>query len=771
MNKSVIAGSVAMLGFTILTLAAYADGVVPTKSYSKRLSLTADSTVTLEDALTAAGASVQDLVGNVYDCIEKTGAGSLQMNVSLSGFTGDIYVKSGRLDVSAASALGSATTVEGGETNGFVVVESGATVAWTGSAKLSDADKTVFITGSGDDGNGALQASTGAYQQKSVFGKCMILTGDASAYVSGANNQDMREDKTIVLNGFKLTISTDNRRFLAFRPRAIGPGKIELGPGTFALNDDLEFTGDADDELILNGAMLQYGASLLDSLPWTLVVAAPTTLNIRKTMTSEWTCPIRLDDMLLLMVSEMENPRINLSGSVSGTGSIFVKGSNGMKVALSGSGNSFSGGLGVEDATLEVVDGALPVSGGAAHFTNSVLSVISGGNVCFPACGFAGVCRVENADTADFASLEVDSGAFLSFDKITALVAPGLWYGSDSSVSWGTGKLLGGTYTPSLAYSNEVVTSFHKTVSGATIADADKGCLYTYSGYIINTDTVERVWSFSGAVRYRSRLLINGDVVFSQTGSQRYAGQATLRPGANPFLFQATSQDTRTGIISRGKTGTVTFGGETVTETDSTFYGGGIRSFVIDRQGRDPLSEAMMNAANWEVPEDPGDGSLFAIAVTRAEHEAQGLSVPTITAASATFGAGSTIDIGGRNFSVANLTGAPTVSNAAGAVDGNSFSVTGRWTLDDAALAAASPLESDCAISFGPASAFAVMPDGSDTAYGKILSAAHSDVAISGLPSCVADDDGRMRWSASVAEDGKTLSLTYIPKPFAIVIR
>ena len=777
--------AVAAVSVVVLPFAGFADVTIPVKSYSNKLILTVNATTTLETALADAGAFVSDLTGNVYDCIEKSGTGSLQMNVSLAGFTGDIFVKGGRLDVSASSALGSATTVAGGETNGFVVVESGATVAWTGDITFPAADKTMFIAGTGDDGNGVLQALTAAgQQQKGVFGKCMILTADASAYVSGANQQDIRDDKTIVLNNFRLSIGT-NKRSLAFRPNAVGPGKIELGTGTFALSNEMNFSGDATDELIANGATIQYGGATLDNLPWTFVIAVPTTLNLRATEggSAEWTCPICLDSTLTLTSENTENPYIKLSGPISGTGSIFVKGTDpesattaakGIKVAIANNGNTFSGGIAAQYATLCVADGALPVGGGAASFANSTLSVLSDTSVNLPSCRFAGTCGVENARAADFAAFEVDDGSSLAFDKVESLVAPGLWYGEDTTVRWTTGKYLGGTYDPSAAYSNKVVMSLHKTAQGSTVDDATSGCLYTYSGYIINTDVVDRVWSFSGVVKYRSRLFVNGKVVFSQTDNSRYAGQATLHPGANVFLFQATTQNTGTGTIDRNSgTKTVTFGGDTATETDTSFIrgGSGVWAFVIDRQGRNPLSTEMMSYSNWEVPVDPGDGSLFAIATTREEHEAKGLPLPSITAASATFGVGSTIDVGGRDLSISNLTGAATISNAAGSLGGNSVAITGLWTLDDATLAASSMLESDREVSFGPASTFSVVPVGRETKYGKLLSVVHSDVAISGIPACVLDGEGRPHWLPSISQDGETLQLKHNPKGLIISFR
>lgn len=789
MKKMSKMAAVAAVCAAILPFAGFSDGIIPEKTYSNKLILTVDATTTLEAALAAAGASVSDLTGNVYDCLEKSGTGSLQMNVSLAGFTGDIFVKGGRLDVSASSALGSATTVAGGETNGFVVVESGATVAWTGSTKFSAADKTMFIVGTGDDGNGALQALSSVQQANGVFGRNMILASNASAYVSGANAQDMREDKTIVLNNFKLSIGADNnRRAVAFRPSAIGPGKIELGRGTFALSTDLNFSGDANDELIANGAILQYSAAPMDNLPWTFVIAVPTTLNLRATEgatggSAEWPCPIRLDNTLTLTSGDTENPYIKFSGTISGTGSIFVKGTDpesattaakGIKVVLANDGNTFSGGIAAQYATLCVADGALPVNGGAAAFTNSSLSVLSDISVNLPPCKFAGTCSVANARAANFAALEVDDGASMAFDKVESLVVPGLWFGSDNSVTWSTGKNLGGTYDPTVAYSNEVVVSLHKTAQGSTVDDATSGCLYTYSGYIINTDVVDRVWSFSGVVKYRSRLFINGVVVYSQTGASRYAGQATLHPGANAFLFQATTQNAGTGTIDRNSgTKTVTFGGDTATETDTSFIrgGNGVWAFVIDRQGHNPLSTEMMSYSNWEVPIDPGDGSLFAIATTREEHEAQGLPLPSITAASATFGVGSTIDVGGRDLSISNLTGAATISNAVGSVGGNSVAITGLWTLDDATLAASSVLESDREVSFGPASTFCVAPNGRDTKYGKLLSVAHSAVAISGMPTCDLDGEGHPHWLPSISLDGETLQLKHNPKGMIISFR
>ena len=789
MKKMSKMAAVAAVCAVVLPFAGFADGIIPVKNYSNKLTLAVNSTTTLEAALAAAGASVSDLTGNVYDCLEKSGTGSLQMNVSLAGFMGDIFVTGGRLDVSVSSALGSATTVAGGETNGFVVVESSATVAWTGSESFSAADKTMFIAGTGDDGNGALQALTTAVQQKGVFGKCMILTSDASAYVSGANAQDIREDKTIVLNSFKLSIGTDNnKRAVAFRPTAVGPGKIELGTGNFSLSNEMNFSGDAADELISNGATLQYGAAPMDNLPWTFVVAVPTTLNLRAVEgaaggPAEWTCPIRLGSTLTLTSENTENPYIKLSGPISGTGSIFVKGTNpesattaakGIKVALANGGNSFSGGIAARYATLCVANGALPVNGGAAAFTNSTMSVLSDIGVNLPSCRFAGTCGVENAKAADFAALEVDDGASLAFDKVESLVAPGLWYGEDTTVQWTTGKYLGGTYDPSAAYSNEVAMSLHKTAQGSTVDDATGGCLYTYSGYIINTDVVDRVWSFSGIVKYRSRLFVNGVAVYSQTDASRYAGQATLHPGANAFLFQATTQNTGTGTLDRKSgTKTVTFEGESETETDASFLrgGSGVWAFVIDRQGRNPLSTEMMSYSNWEVPVDPGDGSLFAIATTREEHEAQGLPLPSITAASATFGVGSTIDVGGRDLSISNLTGAATISNAVGSVGGNSVAITGLWTLDDATLAASSVLESDREVSFGPDSTFCVAPNGRDTKYGKLLSVAASAVAISVIPTCDLDGEGHPHWLPSISLDGETLQLKHNPKGMIISFR
>ena len=173
---------------------------------------------------------------------------------------------------------------------------------------------------------------------------------------------------------------------------------------------------------------------------------------------------------------------------------------------------------------------------------------------------------------------------------------------------------------------------------------------------------------------------------------------------------------------------------------------------MIDRQGR-----GSKNVADYERLVDPGDGSVFTLNDTR-----EGAALPNFTCMK--FAPGARLDLDGRECTVPDIIGLPSVTNG-------SLSVTGTWTIDAESAHAEACAHVDGSIAFGEGSTFTVtagkdnLPDAAKAGGWTLLRA---EGGISGLP--VEDGDGRKRHVLVKSPDGKSLSLIRFGA-FTVILR
>lgn len=707
-------------------------GIIPERTYSNKLTIDVPTSAFLSEILEQR--SIADL--SAYDCMEKTGEGILTNDVAITSFAGDLFVKKGALVVHVNGSLGADSVKDdSGDWTRFVVVEDGATLQWGGTVAFAQLNKTVYFEGTGYNGSGALQSrSTKNQSSGGIWGRNLILTGDAmmTAY---RNAQAYIADQTIEVNGFVLEVRNNNYAYtIPFGPHLVGPGTVKLTKGVVVLSADLTTEGGPQNKLVVSdlATKIQYGKGRLSGMDWTLSVQTDAQVQCIETAApgeSVWSFPIELKANLGFVGSEVDDTEIALTGAITGAGDLVVNGKDASDPETAGTGRSPGLRLANPDNAFA---GQVRVSHGRL-FVDSTLAVPMACEVIF-----AGACELGGTNSISIQTFEIADGGTVALNRVHDYFKPGLWYGYDPTVTWGTGKSLGGTYKPDVAYSNEVVLALEKTHQGAVMPDDanEKGSLYTYSGYIMNTDAVERTWSFAGTAKYRSRLLVNGQEVYGQSASATVIGEATLRPGANTFLFQGATQTAAAGSITSG--------------TTAPFKSCGL---LIKRQ----------EDADWEIPVETGDGTLFRVATGRAEMAEIGFDFPyAIRLANATFGSGARLDVGGWDVEIGNMTGVPTVVNAAGSEAGNAFTVTGKWLVPGAALAGNTKMTYDRALTFGAASILG-FDDAKAVrrAYGNTLSLLETTEAFEGMPTPVADAQGVLRWKLVKGADGRTLTADY----------
>ena len=343
--------------------------------------------------------------------------------------------------------------------------------------------------------------------------------------------------------------------------------------------------------------------------------------------------------------------------------------------------------------------------------------------------------------------LNVEEGAF----KLPRGPAPGLWEGTNS--------VNGGVFSKDIATTNLIARGPNiLNVPLLSHFGAKASSTATYTGYIWNRTGADASWKFAMGCEQYVRMDIDGVEAMRQYRKVNpVAGDPELDP---EHKFQTVTLTPGPHLVHiRAYVNKLYFATNGVSIWPKNF------GFVYDKQNRDvPAVVSDVDTNNFEIVQDPGDGSLF----TRSIDEAD---LPHFD--EMRFARGTTFDLNGNAYVAGTLSGLPNViSSAEDAMAAPSLTITNRFIVDAADIAYDPTLKiSIDAIEFG-ANAGVTVTNLATLARGTytLAEATNSEgvvVAAGFRQRCKLDSN---KWDVKLSNDGKKLLLA--PSPgFKISLR
>ena len=675
--------------FTSSALAAINTAGVPSRSYSKILTLNVESDMSLETALGTQSLTVSDFTGGGYDKLVKTGTGVLTMDVDISSFTGDIYVENGVLAVSDANGLGNASTAS------FVVVENGATLRWT--QKVYYSEKLIYYAGDGYSGQGGVLVSDSFDSNSYYFCKNLtfVMTGNASVKVDDSTNASaLLGQASLYMNGFTNTcyFGAGGKSF-HFCPYVKDAGVFSIKNGMVRLTSVLKLPADGTgtSRIILDGCKVNFYSETYPSVAWPIYIAKKPGSFAVQNSASAWPGALEIAAGKTVDYNQSGNT-LTFEGGLKGGGTLTVKGGT---LALGAANDDFTG--------------TLKATGGSVKLPTQELGVRSGLVAGYSSDSYP----VGDVPIADW------SGQLLSLPTLTNAI--------------------------------EVVEMSRMGNAGVQIEGqtTDKQ-VYTYSGYIMNTNETPETWAFLCNLKHRIDFRINNsESLFSNwnKGSEVKVARSTLWPGANRFVLKCYANANKGGR-----------------NTNNGTDGKNFPAFAVRRTGHEGIDDLTQTASTFwtQLTGDDGEGNIFRYATNSADvvalEEAGLLTRSTATFRNLELSSGVVFQMDGSSAVVSNLTGTGSIVQSAGSLDGNELVITGDWTIPAADSAVERTLASDVPVCF--ADGARIVLDYASVPHGRSVEVLTSDVGIVGDLPEVAFADGIARPAeVALSADGKTLSV------------
>ena len=732
--------------------------------------------------------------------IRKLGRGGFLMNdkTAIPNYTGDIYVDQGTWIVASSNALGkldfdSKGEATHGENVGKVYVADGASIDMASNDRyLNNKGKKITIKGHGVSGKGALTVSVDAANYyNDVLGNNLVLTGDSSIWMPKKFNLYLL-NSIINLNGYKLTIKADT-----------STGNIVVGSDATVASGTLEFVNKGS--LVLQGkTTFDHNCNLVFKEDSKLAVKsndrceAPIVWNTAGAVTSEQRSrgdnftnilhgAVQLDKTMRVGITK--NGSFGLAGTVTGAGGLnmFWNSENVPEVptnsvTLANAESTFEGGVIVRNLIVNVKeDGAVPAEGGVFALTNSIANFAPLKKYILP----DGIIHVDGSrsvtggwgkwktlvktgeGTVDYDSaigaeeLELREGVFkltMSNSLFSGLIE-GVEYFADVNKSSAAASNSGIVYTNKVVMSPYLMnTLWHKywtTERPAWDTDqAIKAHCTTYSGYINNSEPTTVKWTFAGNVANTTHIQMgkNYELKYSHTTkSGTPIGMVTfdVPPGRHPFRIANHST-----YASNDKA--TTQGGYSTSSSDTAWKNLGLRWDRLGRDSKDP--------ANFEILEDPGDGSLLTWAKPGVD-----VSFPG-TDESLKFGrfdlvkfTGGKLHLNGVTNTVSQVEGLPDMAGTGKLI------IENKWTIDAAHLTNGSAV-SDLSFGFGADAELEI----ENSSAAKSMTGSREWTVIRSAEDItgsitVKDEDMAKRWTVNI--DGNEVKLKYRPFGTAVIIR
>lgn len=670
---------------------------VPVKPYSNdktvTISVGPNQSQLLLDALDALGMTLSEFKKAKYERLVKTGEGTLVMNQDIQTCALDVFVESGTLSVQHKDALGQ----RGSDlTNGFVVVRNGATLEWAVTATYSA--KRVYFEGTGVGGNGALitdnlSSGTAKYWQNVVF----VATGNATTYAGGASRTPaLFYGSEVYLNGFTNTVLLGVKTY-AFGPLVKDGGVIVFPTGLVEFRSEIVLPEDplGVARIICDGCKVNLSAESYPNIAWPLAIAqTPGSFQVNSSGT-EWFSPIEVFSGATLNYAV--GATFKVRGGLLGEGNVAVTGSG----------------------TLEL--------GVVNELFAGTLSARNGGAVRMPTTQ---------------RSQDVWPGLVAGY---VAGVKGDSFVISGHKISEWSSNL---PEMPTLT--NAVETTFQRLTGAQAVPGAPEGAncqVYTYSGYLVNSSETAEVWAVEVNLKHYVDLQIGGTTTLFKNWRQYddpRVAKVTLQPGANRFSLKSYVSGAAGGLAN-------------VTGSNGKKYPG-LGYIRNPTQSIEDLSDTSKTSSKvWTTVESDETGALFRCAKDEAEVRslsAAGLIDQPLSAAflrRLSLSSDAELLVDGCETVVSNLTGVGSITQSAGALDGNALTVVGEWTVSSEDYAANQMLRSDVKVVFGADSKI-VLDYGSVVRGARVQPVAVSAVGIEGIPQ-VAFTDGlshpvRLQYSA-----------------------
>lgn len=785
---------------------AWADSVTLTSSSSGEL--------TISQALAAAGASVDDLTGNVYDDIIVAGDGEIQFDTDISAYTGAVHVSSGatlvlKCNGGLGAASGKAYVADGGA---LVIDARGFADNTFRLAKVE-----IHIAGVGPNGRGALVGKAD-HNQRSIgsprggmWGDKIVLDDDAliSTVVNNGCMVDIpqqvpssRHVANLDMNGKTLTLAPSGF-LLPVRFIVENPGHIVSTNNQFlSLNSDNVLGGSSLNTFTVrdDGRLNVYGMSFSDAAPWTLVFDSKYPLQAEQV--NYWSGPVVLDSELKLNfyrgVGTIE-PTLHLYG-MSGDKPIYVYSSKPGEypghLYLHTANDGYTGRMTfTENTYLHVMSGnVLPADGAPIVMTNAVLDVQSASCVlpsvdCY--CSkeieftsgsgrggrFAGTFVKRGSGTLVYGlpmgmdSLDLKDGTL----KLANSLVP--WYAGvyegDVSQGWSSGSSV---FYATNSIKDTVQLSLRWIMSASSFSTG--GCT-VYEGWFHCPAAKAGEWRFVSNVRSVGSLRVDGKVVINKQDSRYITfGNADIAEGWHSFQFRIGRTDGNGGPNIQLTAATELTTGDVIdmsSEVKTAWVGKGAGLCICT--DNDKATDKTTAPGDFEpFFSDPGDGSLLRIAKPGSAEED---AINADFAAVRTFGAitaatNTTLDLCGALLNVGCVTGFPTVvSTGTPWYEGTipNLAVTDSWTVDAEGIASGAAFTvTGGSLTFAEGATLNV-PDSSALHSTRVggIAVATATGGITGMPTLVFEETGR-RGALRKSQDGKSLLLA-VGSGFMLFVR
>ena len=753
--------------------------------------------------------------------IHKTGLGGLKIDdkTALEEYAGDIYVDQGTWIVASSNALGKLDfdnkgKATHGENTGKVYVADGASIDMASSDKnLNNSGKQVTIKGHGVTGNGALTVSVAAANYyKDVLGNNLVLEEDSSIWMPKTFNFYLL-NSIIDLNENTLTVKADasTGSIVVGSDARVGPGTVEfVNKGSLVLQ--VETTFDPGCNLVFkDGSKLAIKSNdrCDASIVWNTDGAVTSEQSMNgANFTNILHGAVKLDKTMRVGITRSGS--FGLAGTVTGAGGLnmYWNGSTVPEVptnavTLANADSTFEGGVSVRDLIVNVMEnGAVPAEGGVFALTNSVVNFDPYVKGVDPLKSFMlpdGIIHVDDGDersvnggmgkwktlvktgagTVNYVSpigaeeLDLREGVLkvsLNQSMFAGLIE-GVSYFTDASdgttavgISQGVAKNIGIVYTNKVVMSpylmNTTMGDYWTTKRPADDTDHKvKAHCTTYSGYMWNRSNKSVDWTFACNVANYTVFHFDDELMFAHT------------PNSSKEIAKVTIRDIAPGSVHRIRFGNhskynkpednKTQGGISSSTTDPV-WGKQKLGLRWDRLGRDTT-----DPANFEILEDPGDGSLFTWAIPGDDVFYPGTNesrkfdyLPEFDLVKFT---GGTLHLNGVTNTVSQVEGLPNMAGTGKLI------IENKWTIDAAHLTDGAAV-SDLSFGFGADAELEI----ENSSAAKSMTGSREWTVIRSAEDItgsitVKDEDMAKRWSVKV--DGKEVKLKYRPFGTAVIVR